>query len=117
MTMPLMRKATAAWLIQNTILTFQQIADFCGMHVLEIQGMADEEVDRGIIPVDPIISGQLTREEIARVMLMQSSSSLKKLCASYRLKKLAKNPANMCRLLAVAISLEQSRGYLGTILC
>jgi hypothetical protein len=74
MMVPLMRKATAMWLIQNTILTFQQIADFCGMHVLEIQGMADEEVDRGIIPIDPIVSGQLTREEIARC---ESDSSAK----------------------------------------
>lgn len=63
---PLMPKATAVWLIENTSLTFKQIADFCGLHELEIIGIADGEVGQGIAGIDPIYSGQLTREEIAR---------------------------------------------------
>ncbi|MGB1548390.1 MAG: DUF1013 domain-containing protein [Alphaproteobacteria bacterium] len=61
-----MPKATAVWLIDNTTLTFEQIADFCGMHSLEIQGIADGEVAIGIIGADPVDSGALTREEIKR---------------------------------------------------
>ena len=64
--LPLMRKATAVWLVENTSLTFVQIANFCGLHELEIQGIADGDVASGIIGQDPISSGQLTREEIAR---------------------------------------------------
>lgn len=64
MTLPLMPKATAVWLVDNTSLTFEQIADFCGMHVLEIKGIADGEVAIGIIGKDPIASKQLTRTEI-----------------------------------------------------
>jgi len=63
---PLMPKATAAWLVENTSLTFEQIADFCGMHLLEVKGIADGDVAAGIKGMDPISSGQLTREEIAR---------------------------------------------------
>lgn len=63
---PLMPKATAVWLIDNTALTFQQVADFCGLHTLEVQGIADGEVAVGIVGLDPIANGQLTREEIAR---------------------------------------------------
>jgi hypothetical protein len=66
MNKPLMPKATAVWLIDNTTLTFNQIAEFCGLHPLEIQGIADGEVAKGIIGVDPITSGQLTKEEIER---------------------------------------------------
>jgi hypothetical protein len=66
MNTPLMPKATAVWLIENTSLTFEQIADFCGIHPLEVQGIADGEVAKGIIGVDPIVSGQLTREELER---------------------------------------------------
>jgi len=61
---PLMPMATAVWLVQNTILTFKQIANFCNLHEVEIQGIADGEVAKGIKPYNPIISGQLTREEI-----------------------------------------------------
>jgi hypothetical protein len=61
---PLMRKATAAWLIQNTSLTFDQIAEFCDIHVLEIQGMADGDVADNITPANPINNSQLTREMI-----------------------------------------------------
>jgi len=63
---PLMPKATAVWLVENTSLTFEQIADFCGLHVLEVKGIADGDVAHGIRGLDPITSGQLSREEIAR---------------------------------------------------
>lgn len=66
MTLPLMPKATAVWLVENTTLSFEQIAEFCGMHILEIQGIADNEVAAGIVGKDPISSHQLTREEIQR---------------------------------------------------
>ena len=60
----LMPMATAVWLVENTTLTFKQIANFCNLHEVEVQGIADGEVAKGIKPYDPIISGQLTREEI-----------------------------------------------------
>ena len=60
----LMPLATAVWLVENTTLTFKQIADFCNLHEVEIQGIADGEVAKGIKPYNPIISGQLSREEI-----------------------------------------------------
>jgi hypothetical protein len=63
---PLMPKATAVWLVDNTSLTFEQIAEFCGLHVLEVKGIADGDVAHGIKGMDPISSGQLTREEIAK---------------------------------------------------
>ena len=66
MTQPLMPKATAVWLIDKTALSFEQIADFVGMHPLEVQAIADGEVAQGIIGYDPVQNGQLTREEIAR---------------------------------------------------
>jgi len=61
---PLMPMATAIWLVENTTLTFNQIANFCNLHEVEIQGIADGEVAKGIMPYNPIISGQLSREEI-----------------------------------------------------
>jgi hypothetical protein len=61
---PLMPKATAVWLIDNTSLTFEQIADFCGLHPLEVKGIADEDVAKGIKGQDPVSSGQLTRDAI-----------------------------------------------------
>ncbi len=61
---PLMPKATAVWLVENTSLTFDQIAAFCGLHVLEVKGIADGDVAQGIKGLDPVTSGQLTREEI-----------------------------------------------------
>jgi hypothetical protein len=63
---PLMRKATAVWLLDNTTLTFRQIASFCGLHELEVSGIADGEVASGIRGIDPIINSQLTAEEIKR---------------------------------------------------
>ena len=61
---PLMPMATAVWLVDNTTLTFKQIADFCKLHEVEVQGIADGEVAKGIVGYNPIISGQLTNEEI-----------------------------------------------------
>ena len=61
---PLMPMATAVWLVENTSLTFKQIADFCKIHEVEVQGIADGEVAKGIVAYNPIMSGQLTREEI-----------------------------------------------------
>jgi uncharacterized protein len=66
---PLMPKATAVWLVDNTSLTFDQIAEFCGLHVLEVKGIADGDVAHGIKGMDPISSGQLSREEIAKAEL------------------------------------------------
>ena len=63
---PLMPKATAIWLVENTSLTFDQVAEFCKLHPLEVKGIADGEVGAGIRGHDPITSGQLTREEIAK---------------------------------------------------
>ena len=60
----LMPIATAVWLVENTTLTFKQIASFCNLHEVEVQGIADGEVAKGIKPYNPIISGQLAREEI-----------------------------------------------------
>ena len=61
---PLMPMATAVWLVENTTLTFKQIANFCNLHEVEIQGIADGDVAKGIVGYNPIISGQLTKEEI-----------------------------------------------------
>ena len=66
MALPLMRKATAVWLVENTSLTFSQIANFCGLHELEVSGIADGEVASGIRGMDPITSNQLTEQEIKR---------------------------------------------------
>ena len=63
---PLMPKATAVWLVENTSLTFEQIADFCKLHHLEVKGIADGEVAAGIKGLDPMLTGQLTREEIEK---------------------------------------------------
>ena len=61
---PLMTMATAVWLVENTTLTFKQIAEFCNLHEVEIQGIADGDVAKGIVGYNPIIAGQLTKEEI-----------------------------------------------------
>lgn len=63
---PLMPKATAVWLVENTALTFEQIAAFCGLHSLEVKGIADGEVGAGIRGLDPVSGGQLSREELER---------------------------------------------------
>jgi hypothetical protein len=66
MNAPLMPKATAVWLVSNTSLTFEQIADFCKLHPLEVQAIADGEVASNIIPEDPVVNNELTAEEIKR---------------------------------------------------
>lgn len=66
MAYPLMPKATASWLVDNTALTFDQIAEFCGLHPLEVQALADGEVNAGIMGANPIQNGELTQEEIER---------------------------------------------------
>ena len=66
MTLPLMPKATAVWLIENTALTFNQIAEFCGLHELEVQGIADGDVATGMQGYDPVDNAQLTKDEISR---------------------------------------------------
>jgi hypothetical protein len=66
MNKPLMPKATAVWLVENTVLTFEQIANFCNLHALEVQAIADEEVAIGMQGIDPITNGQLTKEELQR---------------------------------------------------
>ncbi|MFW6027651.1 MAG: DUF1013 domain-containing protein [bacterium] len=66
MSKPLMPKATAVWLVDNTSLTFEQIADFCELHPLEVKGIADGDVAQGIKGLDPVANGQLTREQIEK---------------------------------------------------
>jgi uncharacterized protein len=66
MAQPLMPKATAVWLVENTALTFDQVADYCNLHILEVQAIADGEVAPGMQGLDPTASGQLTKEEITR---------------------------------------------------
>ena len=66
MTLPLMPKATAVWLIEKTALTFTQVADFCGMHPLEVQAIADGEVAQGIVGYDPVANVQVTLDDIRR---------------------------------------------------
>lgn len=66
MAQPLMPKATAVWLVENTALSFEQISEFCGLHELETQAIADGEVATGMVGMDPIANGQLTQEEIDR---------------------------------------------------
>lgn len=81
--LPLMRKATAVWLVENTSLTFAQIAKFCGLHELEVQGIADGDVASGIIGQNPVTSGQLTQQEIKKceadpeaIMLLNKSAAI-----------------------------------------
>jgi hypothetical protein len=62
--LPLMPKATAVWLVENSSLTFKQIADFCGIHELEVQNIADGEIAQGIVGLDPITNGQITRSDL-----------------------------------------------------
>src|SRR5256886_11703107 len=90
---PLMPKATAVWLVDNTALSFEQIADFCGLHPLEVKGIADEDVAKGIKGQDPVSSGQLTREQIEAAE-KDSSKRLKMAPAKYKMPpvKLKKAP-------------------------
>lgn len=85
MVLPMMPRATAAWLVENTTLTFDQIADFCGLHDLEVQAIADGET-KSIRPLNPILNHQLTQDEIkrcegdaqARLKLTDSAASIQK---------------------------------------
>ncbi len=61
---PLMPRAVAVWLVDNTSLTFKQIAEFCGLHILEVKGIADGEVAKGVVGCNPVAMGQVTKEEI-----------------------------------------------------
>jgi uncharacterized protein len=95
MATPLMPKATAVWLVENSSLTFDQIADFCGLHPLEIKGIADGEVAKGLVGVDPIINGQLTHKELVRCQSdptarLELSESALKLIQAQKQKKTAK---------------------------
>lgn len=81
MNKPLMPKATAVWLIENTMLTFKQISDFCNLHELEVQGIADGDVAIGMQGYDPIDNNQLTKEEIERCE-KDSGASLKIISSS-----------------------------------
>jgi uncharacterized protein len=81
----LMPKATAVWLIEETALSFDQIADFCGLHPLEVQGIANEEVAKGIRGIDPIAGGFLSREEIAKAEKSEA----------YRMKPLEQNRVDL----------------------
>lgn len=75
MTQPLMPMATAVWLVDNTSLSFRQIAEFCEIHELEVQGIADEQVAQNIVGLDPVVNGQLTWEDIERCQ-QDSTTSL-----------------------------------------
>ena len=88
--LPLMRKATAVWLVENTSLTFAQIASFCGLHELEIQGIADGDVASGIIGQNPFFSGQLTREEVTRCEQNPESRLMINVTAGSRVKSAEK---------------------------
>jgi uncharacterized protein len=91
MDLPLMPKATAVWLIDNTALNFRQIAEFCGLHPLEIQGIADGEVAQGIVGLDPIANNQLTRDEIERCE-KSASATLKLLKTADKMPSRRKGP-------------------------
>jgi len=98
MSLPLMPKATAVWLIEKTALTFTQIADFCGMHPLEVQAIADGEVAQGIVGYDPVANSQLTAHEIkrceadpdARLKLVSASNPINKRSRGARYTPVAK---------------------------
>ena len=83
---PFMPKATAVWLVENTTLTFKQIAEFCNLHELEIKGIADGDVAKGIKAYNPILAGQLSREEIE----LCSKNPLKKLKLIRKIEELKK---------------------------
>ena len=96
---PFMPKATAVWLVENTTLSFKQIANFCNLHELEIKGIADGDVAKGIKAYNPILAGQLTREEVDlcskdhdRILTLNKKKGR---CSSYRGKKKSKIHTNI----------------------
>ena len=106
---PLMPMATAVWLVENTSLTFQQIADFCKLHEVEVQGIADGEVTKDIVGYNPIMSGQLTREEID-LSTNNHSRPLNIIDEEVEIKMLIKRLKNMCPYQKDRISLTQHFG-------
>lgn len=92
---PLMPKATAVWLVDNTALTFKQIADFCGLHELEVKGIADGEVASGIMGIDPVAtSGQLDKAELERCLKDPKAKLQLKVNKSYEAATKGKKRAN-----------------------
>ena len=106
MTLPLMPKATAVWLIENTGLTFNQIAEFCGLHELEVEGIADGDVATGMQGYDPIDNKQLTKEEVIRCE--NDSNEKLKLIASKTIDNL---PPRKKDTKYTPISLRQEKPY------
>ena len=89
---PLMPKATAVWLVENTSISFRQIAEFCQIHEVEVQGIADGDIATGIKAYNPILAGQLTREEIE---LSSKDENIKVLASSSEINdKLIQNLIN-----------------------
>ena len=111
---PLMPKATAVWLIDNTALSFEQIADFCGLHPLEVQAIADGEVSSGIQGIDPLQNGQLARGEIEKAQA-DSSYRMKILVSTLPQPKPAPRDRNTSRFPSAATSRTQSPGWSSTI--
>ena len=106
MTLPLMPKATAVWLIENSSLTFNQIAEFCGLHELEVEGIADGDVATGMQGYDPIDNKQLTKEEI--IQCENDSSQKLRLIASTTIDNL---PPRKKDTKYTPISLRQEKPY------
>ena len=106
MTLPLMPKATAVWLIENTSLTFFQISQFCGLHELEVQGIADGDVATGMQGYDPVDNNQLTKEEIVRCE--NDSSAILELISSKTIENL---PPRKKDTKYTPISLRQEKPY------
>ena len=101
MTLPLLPKATAVWLVDNTTLTFDQIAEFCGMHPMEVQGIADGEVASAIVGKDPVTARQLTKDEIERCE-SDSNAKLKLVASTEKYIKSEKNKKKKNRYTPVA---------------
>ena len=98
MTLPLMPKATAVWLVENTTLTFDQIAEFCGLHPLEVQGIADGDVATGLIGENPVENGQLDQAELDKAI--EDSTYKMVLAKDYsRESKLKRHQQLLCRQL------------------
>ena len=113
---PLMPMATAVWLVENTTLTFKQIANFCNLHEVEIQGIADGEVAKGIKAYNPIISGQLSRDEMNyRLKMKIELFKLKAVILRYQ--TLRKKPKNIFHYLKDKTSLTPLYGLFDNIIC
>ena len=112
MAQPLMPMATAVWLVDNTALSFRQIADFCEIHELEIQGIADGTVGMHMVGQDPIANGQLTQEEIDRCQA-DRAAVLQMVEGAEEIKARAKGP-RYTRFPSVKTSRTRSRGWYAT---